>query len=341
MADRDDLEKLRPVAEETLGGLRADDALRRRILKAADGEPVRHKSPAVPVRMLVPAACAVLIAALGAARLSETPRPTGLAGRNAAPDAADTFAAEDGGAVLIAEEPAPVLGAASAGANGARDVPADAAQGRQMADLSGTTLRKAVRTRTLFEEGDPEIPVVAVNGAVYRMLREPAVLSDAQAGDEVGTVRETTEHPSLASREALQGGLSNCCAGGSVIRAVRGLSTGTAVACEAGGVLRLFQRVSYAGTGAAGLRLEDTLDIRGKVTEMTLSGAGTLTGDEAQAAADALLDGARLAAADAEPGSRTLTIRLQSGLLLQMTVDGERLVACGAWTCTGLLDRFR
>ncbi|MBR1407959.1 MAG: hypothetical protein IJ573_03555, partial [Clostridia bacterium] len=194
---------------------------------------------------------------------------------------------------------------------------------------------------TLFEEGDPEIPVVAVNGAVYRMLREPAVLSGALAGDEVGTVSETTEHPSLASREALQGGLSNCCAEGAAIRAVRGLSAGTAVACEAGGVLRLFQRVSYAGTGAAGLRLEDTLDIRGKVKEMSLSGAETLTGDEAQAAADALLDGARLAAADAEPGSRTLTIRLQSGLLLQMTVDGERLVACGAWTCTGLLDRFR
>ena len=90
MADRDALEKLRPVAEETLGGLRADDALRRRILKAAEGEPTRRKPWTVTARMLVPAACGVLIAALGVMRLSETRRLSETAGRSAAPDAFET-----------------------------------------------------------------------------------------------------------------------------------------------------------------------------------------------------------------------------------------------------------
>ena len=332
MADRDRLGELRPIADEAFAGLHADEALRRRILRGAQEQP-RPRLRMPGVRVLAPAACALLFAALGVSQLRDRSlQPVTLSGGSNALRADGAVAGE----LLTADGEAPVLDAASAGG----EVP-EAAQPLRLADLSGTTLHKGARGGTLFEEGEPEIPLLALNGAFYRLLREPAVLSDALLGGEIGTVQNVTEHPSLATREQLQEGLSNCCPEGAEIRSIRGLSEGTAVACRTQGQYRLFQRVSYAGTGAAGMDLEDTLDVRGRVKEMTLSGVGTLSGDAAEAAAAYLLDNARLAAASAEGGSGTLTLTLQSGLKLQMTADGDRLVACGAWNCAGLQDLFR
>ena len=96
----------------------------------------------------------------------------------------------------------------------------------------------------------------------------------------------------------MTGGLSNVAEAGQTIYAVSGVDVNTAVACEVGGNMRLFQRVSYAGKGPGGQGLEDTFSVRGQVAELTLSGVGTLIGDAANDAAAVLLDHATLKSAD-------------------------------------------
>ena len=63
MAERDWLEGLRPMAEEAFSGLHADEALRRRVLRAAK-EPASGRRRRPDYR-LVPAVCAALLLAVG------------------------------------------------------------------------------------------------------------------------------------------------------------------------------------------------------------------------------------------------------------------------------------
>lgn len=117
------------------------------------------------------------------------------------------------------------------------------------------------------------------------MLSTPTNVESSLLGDAVGTVSTTTDEPSLADDSAMTGGLSNVAEAGQTIYAVSGVDVNTAVACEVGGNMRLFQRVSYAGKGPGGQGLEDTFSVRGQVAELTLSGVGTLIGDAANDAA--------------------------------------------------------
>ena len=114
----------------------------------------------------------------------------------------------------------------------------------------------------------------------------------------------------------------------------------TAVACEVGGNMRLFQRVSYAGKGPGGQGLEDTFSVRGQVAELTLSGVGTLTGDAANDAAAVLLDHATLKSADSSARKQTLTVTLTNGLKLQLGVSGDTVSACGKWSCPEFFEAF-
>ena len=212
----------------------------------------------------------------------------------------------------------------------------------RMADVSGTARVRAAGggSESLFASASGDIPLVAVNGAVYRMLSAPANVRGDLLGSAVGTVNTATDEPSLADDDAMAGGLSNVAEAGQTIYAVSGLDANTAVACEVGGNMRLFQRVSYAGKGPGGLGLEDTFSVRGQVAELTLSGVGTLTGEAANDAVATLLDHATLKSADMSAKKQTLTATLTNGLKLQLGVSGDTVSACGKWSCPEFFEAF-
>lgn len=311
MIDIKELEHLAPMANEMLSGLHADEAMKRRILFAANEKNKRR----APMPRLVPALCC---AALAIACVSAfAPRLSGTAVDAAAtpmPVSIDSIAA--GG-----EQAAPMT---------------------RMADVSGTARVRAAGggSESLFASASGDIPLVAVNGAVYRMLSAPASVRGDLLGSAVGTVNTETDEPSLADEDAMAGGLSNVAEAGQTIYAVSGLDANTAVACEVGGNMRLFQRVSYAGKGPGGLGLEDTFSVRGQVAELTLSGVGTLTGEAANDAVATLLDHATLKSADMSAKKQTLTATLTNGLKLQLGVSGDTVSACGGWSCPEFFEAF-
>lgn len=309
MNKMDSLERLGPIADEMLAGLHADQQMKMRVREAAAAG--RKPARAVP-RALAPALCcaALAIACVGAMNLR---------GIHAAPQPVqiDAIAAGEGARAAVVSE-------------------------KQVADLGdGAQVGASVPKNTsLFAEGNGDIPLVTVNGAVYRMLNSPGALSDSLRGESVGSVAQTTDEPSLASAEAMNAGLSNVVEQGKAVYGLKGLSSKTAVAAEVNGSMRVFQRVSYAGKGPGSQSLEDTLDVRGKVKKLELSGVGTLEGDAANAAVAVLLDNATLKSADATAKKQSLTLTLSSGVKLQLGVSGDTLCGCGGWSCPEFFEAF-
>ena len=310
MNKMDSLDRLGPIADEMLAGLHADNQMKMRIREAAvSGREARRPA----VRRFAPAiaCCALAIACVGA---------LGLRGLNAAPQPAQisTIAAGESGGVAVVSE-------------------------TQIADLGdGARVSAAAPKNTsLFAERAGDMPLVTVDGAVYRMLTSPKTLGDALRGGSVGSIAQAMEQPSLASGEALRAGVSNVAAQGAQVYSVKGVSSGTLVAVEVDGQVRVFQRVSYAGKGPGKQSLEDTFDVRGKVKTLELSGVGTLSGQAANAAIAVLLDNATLKSADMSARKQSLTVTLESGLKLQLGVSGDTLCGCGGWSCPEFFDAFK
>ena len=298
---------LGPIADKMLAGLHTDPGMRGRILAAAR----QAQAPKRRVmRGLAPALCcaALAIACVGAWNMQRTDEP--------ATARIDTIAAGDG-TVAIASQ-------------------------TQVADLGdGAKVSAAVPKNTsLFATAENDIPLVTVNGAVYRMLTTPESLSSSLRGDEVGQIAEACAEPSLATAEQLSAGLSNVAAQGASVYAVKGVSSATAVAAEVGGRMRVFQRVSYAGKGPGKETLEDTFDVRGQVKTLKLSGVGTLEGQSANDVMAVLLDNATLKSADATARKQSLTVTLESGLKLQLGVSGDTVCGCGGWSCPEFFEAF-
>ena len=304
MNKMDALNQLGPITDEMLAGLHADTTMKMRIREAATAKPAR------PAMRFAPALCcaALAIACVGVA---------GLRGVSPAPKAAqiETIAAGDGAAVVSR---------------------------MQLADLGdGARVSAAAPKNTsLFAEGQGDMPLVAVNGAVYRMLTSPKTLSSSLTGERVGAVETVTGEPSLASEDAMKAGLSNVAAQGAAVYALSGVSSSTAVAAEVDGQMRVFQRVSYAGKGPGRQSFEDTFDVRGKVKTLELSGVGALEGDAANDVMAVLLDNASLKSADMSARKQSLTVTLQSGVKLQLGVSGDTLCGCGGWSCPEFFEAF-
>ena len=312
------LDQLGPIADEMLGGLHADERMRLAIRRVAEARGGAKRKAA---RRFVPAVCcaALALACVGvtAARLGGD-KPAGNLTLAVEPAVMtiDTIAAGDGSTALDG--------------------------GTLVADLgSGAMVRKAVSDgESLFAAGQGDIPLVAVNGAVYQMLETPKDIGTSLLSGRVGTVQHHDLQPSLAAADALSAGLSNVAGEGAAIYAIDGLAQTTAVAAEVDGSMRVFQRVSYAGRGPGGLGLEDTFSVRGQVKRLELSGVGELTGEAANAAIDVLLDHAVLKTADATARRQTLTVTLDSGLKLQLGVSGDTLCGCGGWSCPEFFEAF-
>ena len=309
MNDMNKLEQLAPIADEMLSGLHADEMMKRRILTAAREKTAPRRAA---VRRFVPAlSCAALaIACVGMIGL----RLNGAQTQSAEPVAIRAIAAGDhtlDNSVRIAD-----IG-------------------------SHARVKSAVpNENSLFAVADGDIPLVAVNGCVYRMLTTPKNVDSSLLGDPVGSVAAFSDTPSLADDDAFSSGLSNVSGEGTAIYAVSGLDTSTAVAAEVDGKMRLFQRVSYAGKGPGGQGLEDTFAVRSLVTDLTLSNVGTLTGDAANDAIAVLLDHAYLKSTDTSSHKQTLTATLSNGLKLQLGVSGDTVSGCGNWSCPEFFEAF-
>ena len=311
----DSLDRLGPVTDEMLAGLHADQQMKMRIRAAAEG---KTRKAARPVqRAFVPALCcaALAVVCVGAVGLRGVSAP-----QTAQIAQIETIAAGD-----AADSAATMM-----------------LRSTQVADLGdhARVTASAVKHTSLFAEGKDNIPLVAVDGAVYRMLTKPEDVSNSQLGDSLGDVALFNEQPSLASAEELSAGLSNVAQKGTVIYSVKGLEKTTVVAAEVGGHMRLFQRVSYAGKGPGKQSLEDTFSVRGKVKKLELSGVGTLEGDTANVVMNVLLDNAALKAADMAAKKQSLTVTLENGLKLQLGVSGDTLTGCGGWSCPEFFDAF-
>lgn len=323
MSDWKSLDHLGPIADEMLGGLHADESMRLKIKRAAmEGAASKRKSQ----MRLVPALCcaALAIVCVGAAGLR----------LNKPDEVAVTFVTRG------AQETAQPVEISTIAA-GAGDAAVAAFDPVMVADLGdGARMRMAAPEESLFAAGSGEMPLIAVDGNVYRMLNTPKDVGNSLLDDSLGDVALFSDQPSLASREEMNRGLSNVAQKGAVIYSIKGLSKSTIVAAEVDNDMRLFQRVSYAGKGPSGGTLEDTLDIRGKVKEMTLSGVGTISGGKANDVAAVLLDEAVLASADAAARGQYLTVTLENGLRLQMGVSGDMLCGCGGWSCPAFFEAF-
>ena len=182
-------------------------------------------------------------------------------------------------------------------------------------------------------------PLLGVNGKYYRMLTSPKAVSSSLLGAQVATVDEFTTEPSLSGTDVV---LSNAATAGTPVYAIRGVSDGTLLAAEVNGNVRLFQRVSFNGNALRGSeRLADTLAVSGKVIALELSGVGTVTDSAACEALLATLFGSASYESSGSISSRqALVIELDSGLVLQLAVKGDRLAACGVWSCPEFFEDF-
>ena len=333
MADLKNLDQLKPIADEMLAGLHADDAMKRRIRETAlaNAQGGMRRKPSRMPRAFVPALCcaALAVACVGVVGFGHT---------DAQPPIVQIQTINAGGTDEAVNEIAGNAGRSStpiAGVLGGSDA-------QLIADLGdGATVRSLPATdSSLFASTSGDIPLVAVGGAVYRMLGTPQAISPSLCGSAVGQIITFTEEPSLASDDARSAGLSNVADEGNAVYSISGIDSQTAVAAEVNGSLRVFQRVSYAGKGPGAQSLEDTFGVRGKASTLELSGVGTLTGDAANEALSVLLDNAVLVSPDASARRQFLTVTLTSGLKLQLGVSGDTLAGCGGWSCPEFFEAF-
>ncbi|MEG1968099.1 MAG: hypothetical protein RR142_10545 [Clostridia bacterium] len=191
--------------------------------------------------------------------------------------------------------------------------------------------------QTLFADAQgSSFPLISIDGATYRLLRSPSGISASLLGDELGKVSEFNLEPALGS-----GGIvSNLVSQGESVYAISGLG-GALVAANSEGLLRVFQRVSYAGTAVIGNEtLGDTLCSASDVAWLELAGVGKISNvEDAQHLMQLLLDGSDYMSTGAS-GTDSLQIGLSNGLTLQLFVGDDAISACGTWSCPDFFEAY-
>jgi len=179
-------------------------------------------------------------------------------------------------------------------------------------------------------------PLIGVKGRYYRLLTNPTDLGDDLLGKAVGAVSKFTSEPALTD-----GGIvSNIVPKGTQVYDVSGLE-GAMVAAQVDGKMRVFQRVSFGNNSIAdGEHFAATLKAD-KVVAMELTNVGTVTDkNEARKLYKILTENAFMARAGASETSAALLIQLENGLVLQMAVRDESVMACGTWNCPEFFEAF-
>ncbi|MBR4359667.1 MAG: hypothetical protein IKP32_03530 [Clostridia bacterium] len=305
------LQSLPQIAEST--GLQADEALKRKILRAAEG---RQAARTFAWRRWAPVMCA-LVVLIGAISWG-LPRWIG-AQQPGEPQLTD--------APLIQSMPA---GAVVAGEKLALDVPQGSISIRSSSNPSW---------RSIWEKANgANFPLVAVNGRYYRLLTNPTSIPAGMLGARLGAVDRFTSEPALADGSGI---VSNIVEAGQDVYAVSGMD-GALAAAQVNGQMRVFQRVSFGDRALVGREaLADTLKARA-VVALELSGVGTVNdAATAQRLVDILTANAQYLRAGGSETNQSLLIQLNNGITLQMAVNGERLIACGTWACPEFFEAFQ
>ena len=329
------LKQLPQIADDAFGDIQATQGLRNRILEAAEKEEGGRVKNAFLLRRVLPVAAGVLVVAAGT---------VGALGVFTPKRQEKTVSA---GKMIVSSDMVNVLSeGALADGNPEGDSFAVLRQlttmaagqlprpdsSSEKADVGGNVSIYSSQTaayRSVWDQNG----VLAVNNAYYRMLTAPSSASSSLKGSSLGTVQSYTAQPELI------GGIrSSVVPEGTPVYTVSGMD-GTAVLAEVNGRLRVFQRVSAAGSAVSGNEtLRDTL--KGNVTRMTLSDVGALEGQAARDAARVLFSGASYAGSGCGTSGQTLLIEMDNGITLQMFVSGKKLMACGTWSCPEFFDAF-
>ena len=302
------LHTLPDIAENS--GLEADEQLKRKILRAA-----REKA-SPPRRVFVPRLAAALcaVAVLIGAVAFALP-----ALRGNGPTPTDT--------PLIESYPA---GSVTVGEKTALDVPAGSITIRASKNPSYRSIWAPM--------SGGNFPLIGVNGRYYRLLTNPTSISGSLLGQALGTVDTFTSEPALANKNGV---CSNVVAAGETVYAVSGMN-GALAAANVNGQMRVFQRVSFADNALVGKeKLADTLMANSAVA-LELSGVGTVNdASTAQRLVNILVNNASFLRAGGSESNQSLLIQLSNGIVLQMAVNGERLIACGTWACPEFFEAFQ
>ncbi len=207
------------------------------------------------------------------------------------------------------------------------------------ANVSISATRSTPGYRSIWASAkNGSFPLIGVNGKYYRMLTSPRHVDAGLMGETLGTISEFTTEPSLSGTDVV---MSNVAAFGQPVHAIRGMSD-TLVTAEVDGAMRLFQRVSFNGNARRGREgLEDTLQVRGRVIAMELSGVGTVTDAAAcEQLLATLLDCASYESSGSISSKQSLLIELDNGLVVQLSVRSDKLAACGTWSCPEFFEEF-
>ena len=309
------LEQLPEVAARQLGGLEATP----KILAKAKLQAAEQLAPrkGAPVWRPVLAVCCALVLCVGAA----------------------LWTLDTGGAPGVT--PMPTQNVMDSHSAGDGTEPTAQPQTRTLGDVPAGSISmsagSASSAKTLFAESKgASFPLITMNGATYRLLQSPNGISRSLLGAELGQVSEFNVEPALGS----SGMVSNIVARGETVYAISGMS-GSLLAANVEGSLRVFQRVSYAGTAIIGSEtLADTLCDPADVEWLELSGHGRITDVEtAQSLMQTLVDYADYQGTGMS-GTGSLRIGLKNGLTMQLLVADESVSACGTWSCPDFFEAF-
>lgn len=295
------LEQLPQIAEETLGGLTAGPGLLRASLRPAAARGVRRS------RALAFALSLVLIAGLGILALRQPP----------APDVPEVAHLKAGGEQGLPE-----------GARSSADVP----QGSLVLSQEKAPSYPGVWARA----SGGNFPLIRLDGRFYRLLKSPEDV-EGLIGSALGQVAQLTAEPAL---DRSGDTISSVVQAGEPVYALSGMGGG-AVAARVEGRMRAFQRVAFAGSALVGSEaLRDTLP--SGASALRLSGIGSVSdpGDVARLM-DTLLSQAVYQGSALKESGQTLLIQYPGGLVLQMSVSGNSLSACGTWSCPAFFEAFR
>ena len=311
------LDQLPEIADEMLGDMVAGQELKVRILTEARGGKVRRTKP-IYARAAAIAAAAVLL--LGGSVYA-------VRRQSAAP----ATAAQDQLVRSVAAGSDPTEVAV---------LTADAEVAKELKNnsLQVSSQQNAPGYHSLWVTGKSTFPLIGIQGQYYRMLSEPTSVSSSLLGSAVGTVQEYTSEPALASQSSV---MSNVVEAGTTVYGVKGMTT-TLVAAEVNGAVRVFQRVSFNGTALRGSeKLSDTLQLSGHVSSIELSNVGVVEGKDAcEKLLKTLLSSAVYESSGSLNNKQSLTFTLDNGLSVQMLVKGDRVAACGVWSCPDFFEAF-
>jgi hypothetical protein len=298
------LEKLPQIANECLGGLRADESLRQRILQHRTVQ----KRRALPIRALALACSLIFVLGLGAAGLHS---------------------------ILNAASDVPLINTLTAGSlpEGTRTKALDVPRGSITLNASGS---KPGYIGVWAASSGANFPLIRAEGRYYRLLQNPTEIDQSMLGQRLDSVSVYTDEPALDHSSAV---ISNAAAAGSAVHTLSGMD-GTAVAAQVDGKLRVFQRVSFGGAALIGQEsLRHTLS--GQVTGLQLSDVGiVIEQNKVSELMNTLFSTAVYQGPATRATDQALLIQYANGIVLQMAVKGSSLIACGTWSAPDFIAAF-